>query len=159
MLTLNNSTAGIRDYSMSEDRARVVRIQSDQCASAERSDPRVAWALRFDQGLKSAADRIRVWSRDSASLTDDGLEVPSRDTVARALKAIEEMKELVMDRVAPVNATLLNFKGVSLGSGGEISFELGSGAYAVTYRIEPDCSITELFFCNNELFHRERFSR
>lgn len=159
MLTLDNPTAGIRDYSISAASAHVALVPSACGASAERSDPRMEWALRFDQGLKRAAERIRVWSRDSASLADDGLEVPSREAITRAFEIINEMKVLVMDRVAPVTATLLNFKGASLGSGGEISLELGSGPFAVTYRIEPDGTVTELFFCNNQLFHREQFAR
>ena len=159
MLTLDNPTAGVRDYSMSAGSAHLALVPSACGASAERSDPRMEWAIRFDQGLKRAAERISVWSRDSASLADDGLEAPSREAIARAFEIMNKMKVLVMDRVAPVTATQLNFKGVSLGSGGEISLELGSGPFAATYRIEPDGTVTELFFFNNELLRREHFTR
>lgn len=155
----DNQSAGFRDYSISANTARVVMVQHACGPSPERSDPYMEWALRFEQGLKRADERIRVWSRDAASLADEDMEAPSRETIVRAIEIINQLKVLVMDRVAPATATLWNLKGVSLGSGGEISLELGSGAFAVTYRIESDCSVTELLFKNNRLIRRGQVPR
>lgn len=158
MLTLDNPAAGITDYSMSADSAHVALVPSACGASAERSDPRFEWALQFERALKRAAARIDGWSRDSDSLADDDLESPTRACLARASQMIDRLKAKVMDRVLPTDEAMLCFKGASLGSAGEISFELGSGPIAVTYRIEPDGSITQLFFYNNKLIRREQFT-
>lgn len=144
---------------MSAASARVVYVQPVSGFSPERSDPYVEWAIRFEQGLRRAEDRIRAWSRDAASLADDDLEAPPREAIVRAFELIDELKERVMDRVAPSNATLMNFKGASLGTGGEISFEFVTGSLAVTYRIEPDGTVTKLLFQNNKLIHREHPAR
>lgn len=154
MHTLDYPTAGFCDYSINGARTQVVGGQPIWGPSSERSDPHTEWALRFDKGLKRADERIRMWSHDAASLADEGLEAPSRETIVRAIEIINRLKVLVMDRVAPATATLLNLKGVSLGSGGEISLELGSGPFAVTYRIESDGTVTELFFKNHRLIQR-----
>lgn len=61
-----------------------------------------------------------------------------------------------MDRVAPSDAVLFDLKGASLGSDGEISLELGSGPFAVTYRIDSDGAVTVLRFKDNRLIRRER---
>lgn len=159
MLALDSPTAGFRDYSMSAASACVAIVQPAGAASPERSDPYMEWALRFDQGLKRADERIRAWARDAAALADEDLEPPSRETIVCAIEIVNQLKVLVMDRVAPATATLLNLKGASLGSGGEISLELGSGPFAVTYRIESDGTVTELFFKNNRLVRREQFPR
>lgn len=159
MLTLDHPTAGFKDYSLSAGSTRVALVQPACGPSPERSDPYMEWALCFDQGLRRVDQRIRDWSRDAAALADEDLEAPSRETIARALEIINQLKVLVMDRVAPSTATLLNLKGVSLGSGGEISLELGSGSFAVTYRIESDATVTELFFKNNRLIRRDQIPR
>ncbi|MCC6677088.1 MAG: hypothetical protein IT436_08085 [Phycisphaerales bacterium] len=159
MLTLDHPTAGFRDYSISAASARVALAQLTCGPGPERSDPYTEWAIRFDQGLKRVDERIRVWSRDAAAFADEDLEAPSRETIVRAIEVINQLKLLVMDRVAPATATLLNVKGVSLGSGGEISLELGSGPFAVTYRIESDGTVTELFFRNNRLIRRDQIQR
>jgi len=98
-------------------------------------------------------------SSSAAALADEDLEAPSRETIVRAIEIINQLKVLVMDRVAPATATLLNLKGASLGSGGEISLELGSGPFAVTYRIESDGTVTELFFKNSRLIRRDQILR
>ncbi len=159
MLTLDHPTAGFKDYSLSAASARVVMVQPACGPSPERSDPYMEWALRFDQGLKRVDQRIRDWSRDAAAIADEELEAPSRETIVRAIEIINQLKVLVMDRVAPATATLLNLKGASLGSGGEISLELGSGPFAVTYRIESDGTVTELFFKNSRLIRRDQILR
>lgn len=151
MLTLDRPNACFRDYSMSAASAHVALVPSAFGASTERSDPRMEWALRFDQGLRRAAERIHDWSRDSFLLADDDLEAPSSTCFERAYDMINWLKAQVMDRVVPADEAMLNFRGVSLGSGGEISFELGSGPIAVTYRIEIDGTVTQLFFFNNKL--------
>jgi len=154
MLMLDHSTASFCDYSQSAGSARLVMVQPVCGPSLERTDPYMEWATRFDQGLRLADQRIREWSRDAAAIADEELQPPSRDTITRAIEIIHQLKVLVMDRVAPSTATLLNLKGASLGSGGEISLELGSGPFAVTYRIESDSTVTELFFKNNRLIRR-----
>ncbi len=159
MLTLDHATAGFRDYSVSAASARVAMVQPAGGPSPERSDPYVEWALRFDQGLRRADERIRGWSRDAAALADEDLEAPARDTTVRAIEIINRLKVLVMDRVAPSTATLLNLKGASLGSGGEISLELAAGPFAVTYRVESNGTVTELFFKNNRLIRRSQIPR
>jgi hypothetical protein len=159
MFAIDHPTAGFRDYSLSAGSARVVMVQPACGPSPERSDPYMEWALRFDQGLKRVDQRIRDWSRDAAALADEELEAPSREAIVRAIEIINQLKLLVMDRAAPATATLLNLKGASLGSGGEISLELAAGPFAVTYRIESDGSVTKLFFNNNQLIRRELLDR
>lgn len=156
MHTLDHPTTGFQDYSISAASARLATIRPACGPSSERSDPYTEWALRFDQGLKRVDERIRVWSREAASLADEDLEAPSREAIVRAIEIVNRLKELVMDRVAPATAKLLNLNGVSLGSDGEISFELGSGPFALTYRIESDGAVTELFFLYNQLIRRSR---
>lgn len=145
---------------MSSAGARVAMVPHVSGApSSERSDPYMEWALRFDQDLMRAGERIRTWYRSSAQLADEDLEAPSRVAFSRAIEAISQLKTMVMDRVAPTTAKLLDLKGVSLGSGGEISFELASGPFAVTCRVESDGGITQMYFKNNQLFRREHIPR
>lgn len=159
MPAFDYSTAPFLDYSMSAAGARLSIVQPAGASCPEQSHPNVEWELRFDQGLKRADERIRSWSRDGAALADEDLQAPSRDTIVRAIEIINQLKVLVMDRVAPATATLLNLRGTSLGSGGEISLELGSGPFAVTYRIESDATVTELIFKNNLLIQRSQILR
>lgn len=157
MLTL--APARRPDTSMSAASARVGLV-SPTAGGNERSDPRLEWALRFDQGLKRAAERIRAWARDPEGLADDGLVAPTHEAIARAFDYITQWEERVMDRVVPDAALLLHFWGASLGSGGEISFDFGFGPYeAITYRVEPDGAVTKLVFFKNELQRREQIAR
>lgn len=141
---------------MSAACVRLYRVSSGSGARAECSDRRTEWDLQFEEGLKRADERVRAWSRDAGELADEGLEAPTREAIDRARQVIEEMKVAVMDRAAPVGVPLWNFKGVSLGSDGEISFELVSGPWALTYRIEPDGSVMEMVFHQDRLVRRDR---
>lgn len=156
MLTRDRPNAGFIDYSLSAPATRVTTAHPLSGSGLERTDQSTEWAIRFDQGLKRAQERVLGWSRDAAFLADDGFEAPSRNSILRAIEIIDRLREQVMDRVAPAATTLLNLKGVSLGSGGEISFELGSGGLAVTYRIDTDGAVTELLFKNNRLVGRDK---
>ena len=159
MPAFDYSTTAFPDYSMSSADSRIAMVQPVGVPCPERSDRKVDWALRFDQGLRRADECIRSWSRDGAALVDEELQAPSRETVVRAIEVIRQLKVHVMDRVAPATATLLNLRGTSLGSGGEISVELGSGPFAVTYRIESDATVTELLFKNSLLIRRAQILR
>lgn len=159
MPAFDYSTTAFPDYSMSSADSRIAMVQPVGVPCPERSHPNVEWELRFDQGLKRADERIRSWSRDGAALADEDLQAPSRDTIVRAIEIINQLKVLVMDRVAPATKTLPNLRGTSLGSGGEISLELGSGPFAVTYRIESDATVTELLFKNSLLIRRAQILR
>lgn len=159
MPTLEHPSASFRDYSVSAASTRVAIDQYSRGPGLERSDPHTEWAIRFDQGLKRAEERIRAWSRDAGALADEDLQAPSRDAMDRAIEVINLLKVLAMDRVPPAQTTLLNLRGVSLGSGGEISLELGAGPLAVTYRVESDGAVTELHFMNNRLIRRDQIPR
>lgn len=128
-------------------------------ASTERSDPYFEWALRFHQDLNHFEDRLLGWARDPASLADDDFDPPSRATISMAIEIVRSLKVLTMDRVAPDNATRLNFRGASVGSAGEISLELAAGPSAETYRIETDGTVTRLIFSNHRLVRQEMHPR
>ncbi|MCW5777528.1 MAG: hypothetical protein KIS87_13910 [Phycisphaeraceae bacterium] len=156
MTTLFHPDGAVRDHSMSGD-GLGRRIGGG--SRLESSDPYMDWAIRFEHGLTLAEDRIRAWERDPAALVEEDIEPPSRESVARALRVIDQLKTLVMDRVHPGSSILLNLKGVSLGTGGEICFELGAGPFAITYRIEPDGSLTAMHFKNHRLVRDELVPR
>ena len=160
MHTLERKNSGFhQDHSMSADAARVTIDRHNRGPSPERSDPYIEWALRFELGLQRAFERIRDWYRNAASLADEDLEAPSRETIIQAIRVIDQLKHQVMDRVAPEGTKLLEFRGVSLDSGGEISIELGSGPLAVTYRVESDGTATRMTFKNCKLIRTEQISR
>jgi hypothetical protein len=109
------------------------------------------WAKRFEQGLETVRARITDWSRDPTPLTDEDKDPPSSRAFARAMEIVEGLEVQVMDRVPPQGASMLNLRGASVGSGGEISIELAGGRYACTYRIEADGSVTKMIFRDHRL--------
>lgn len=160
MTTLLHPIGAVQDHSMSGDIARFALVGPvGGGSSLESSDPYRDWAIRFEHGLALAEDRIRAWERNPAALAEEDLEPPSREAVSRAISVIDQLKTLVMDRIQPASSTLLNLKGVSLGTGGEISLELGAGPFAITYRIEPDGSLTAMHFKNHRLDRHEQIPR
>ena len=153
MHTLGPQTSGIGNHATS---ATFVRATESTVAHGLSVDPYQDWAIRFERGLNAAAERIRGWMRDPASLASDDLIAPSPEATSRAFEVIDELKKQVMDRVAPRSEALLEFRGVAPGPDGEIDVELASNDMAVTYRIEPDGGVFALFFRDNRLVDQKR---
>lgn len=154
MSTLDHPASGFQKYFISDASTRVAQIQPNSGATPEKSDRYTDWALRFEQSLKKVEDRIRDWSRDPSALTEEGLEAPSTDAITSALSVIRALETMAMDRVPSNYSVLLDLIGASVGSDGEISLELASGPFAMTYRIQVDGNVSRLFFRDNRLVRR-----
>lgn len=157
MFTADAQQLAAFDHSASGSTIRVIATAT-AWQNPARSDPYVQWATEFDESLNYAAQRVLDFSR-YAKDNEDGIEPPTRAAVERSALHIQELRTLVMDRLLPPSTPRLRLCGVSLGSDGEICFELREGHVALTYRVEPDGSITAMWFLRGHLMDRARLDR
>lgn len=131
----------------------------EQPRGLERSDRYSEWALKFEQDIKRLVDRLHAWSRNPQAIADDDYQTPTKATIALAVYVADGLKVMAMDRVGPSGATLLNVKGASIGSGGEITIELAAEDFAVTFRAEPNGMVTHSSFRDNRLVSTQTMQR
>lgn len=107
-------------------------------------------ARSLDASLRMAEDTLLDWFRDPLALEDDETNAPTLETLGSALKLLGRLRSAAQDGTLPFSLT-----GVTVGSGGSISFELARGETAVTVVVGPDGSCERLIFVGNQLIRRD----
>lgn len=107
------------------------------------SDPSYEWALRFQQSVSHARERLHRWRDDPDSLRDDDLEPPTSRARAVAEQVLNGLAGWAMDRVPPPDGPLLDLRGIGVAADGTISIELTSDRHAMSFEVAPDGAVSQ----------------